>query len=183
MNEEGMLKPALIGGILLGVLSSLLSSLPLISCCCCLWIIGGGVLAAYVYVRESKAAVTLGRGAALGCVSGAIGTIVVALFSTPRLLISKVPLADQISKAFDQAPNITPESRQLLASLLAKPGMIAILLILLFLVILFSNCVLATLGGAIGVALFEKRTHDPGPKTPPDIEPPADLPPPPPAME
>jgi hypothetical protein len=176
MNEERMLKPALIGGILLGILSSL----PYISCCCCVWVIGGGVLAAYVYVRESATPVTLGRGVGLGLFSGIIGAIVSALFQIPKYLINKTGLVDQIRRVIDQTPNVPAETRQMVSSLLAREGMIALFIVFYLVLMVISYCILAMLGGAIGVALFEKRTHDSGPQTPVDIDPPADIPPPPP---
>jgi hypothetical protein len=182
MNEAGMLKPALIGGILLGVLSSL----PYLNfpCCCCVWIIGGGVLAAYIYVRESAIPVTLGRGVALGLFSGIIGTIISALFLTPRYLINKTGMIDQIRHNIDQMPNLPAETRQMVSTMLAREGMVGMIIVVSFLFMIAAYCILALMGGAIGVALFEKRTRDSGsPQTPVDIEPPADIPPPPPPSE
>ncbi len=175
MNEEGMMKPALIGGVLIGVLSSVpFLNIP---CCCCAWVVGGGALAAYVYVRECKSRVTLGRGVALGALAGAIGAVVNALFLIPRLLISKSPVAEQFSRAIEQVPNVPEETRQLIATVLAREGMIEFLIIASFFVILFVYCLLSMLGGAIGVAFFEKRS--PGAEAPPAILPP---PPPPPIL-
>src|SRR5512136_504093 len=82
MDQEAMLKPALIGGVLLGVLSAT----PIVSaanCICCAWVIGGGVFAAYLFVKESPRAVTLGKGVALGLLAGIIGAVVDTLFSIP----------------------------------------------------------------------------------------------------
>jgi hypothetical protein len=179
--NQGMLKPALIGGILLGVLSSI----PYLNfaCCCCVWIIGGGVLAAYVYIRESAIPATLGRGVGLGLLTGIIGTIVSALFMMPRYLINRSGLIDQIKHSFDQVPNIPAETRQMMSTILASEGAIVIILVLMLLSMFVAYCVLAMLGGGIGVALFEKRTTDSVPQTPVDIEPPTEIPPPPPPAE
>jgi hypothetical protein len=175
MNEEGMLKPVLIGGILLGVLSSLrYLNFP---CCCCIWIIGGGVLAAYVYVREAALPVTLGRGAALGLFSGIIGTVVSAVFQAPRYLINKAGLGDQIRHNIDQMPNVSAESRQMISAMLDREGIISLIIVFTFISMIIAYCVLAMAGGMIGVALFEKRTRDPEPPpTPVDIEPPTETP-------
>jgi hypothetical protein len=180
MNEEGMLKPALIGGILLGVLSSL----PVVKCCCCAWVIGGGALAAYVYIRETKTRVTLGRGVLLGLLTGAFGSIINILFELPRLLISKVPLSEQFGKTIDQLPNLPAETKQMVSAMMAREGMTGFLLALSFIFMFIGYCLLAMLGGAIGVALFEKRapvseTQDVEKYEPPANEPPANLPPPP----
>jgi hypothetical protein len=176
MNEEGMLKPALIGGILLGVLSSL----PVVKCCCCAWIIGGGVLAAYVYIRETRSRVTLGRGVLLGLLTGAFGSIINILFELPKLLISKVPIADQFGKAIEQVPNLPAETKQMVSAMMAKEGMMAFLFVSSFICIFVGYCLLAMLGGAIGVALFEKRAPVSETQDAQRYEPPANLPPPPP---
>ena len=64
MNDQrpGMFVPALIGGVIAGVLSGI----PIVSCLCCLWIIGGGILAAYFLTKESSVALTAGDGAIVG---------------------------------------------------------------------------------------------------------------------
>jgi hypothetical protein len=177
MKEGGMLKPALIGGILLGVLSAL--TFFNFSCCCCAWAIGGGVLAAYVYVRESKTMATLGRGVGLGLISGVIGAIVSAIFLIPRLLISKVSIIDQLRQNIDKVQNVPAESRQILTNMLASDGILILIVISFFIFMLISYCVLATIGGAIGVAIFEKRTPEIVQPNTSNFEPPASPPPPP----
>lgn len=158
MNEDGMLKPALIGGILLGVLSSL----PYLNICCILWIIGGGLLAAHVYIRESTKAVTLGRGAALGLLSGIFGTIVYVLFLLPQYLLNKAGFVGQLSKSLGQMPNLSPETRQAMSAMLSHEGTVVFLLVFTFFFILVVFCLLAMLGGTLGVAIFEKRTPNSG---------------------
>ena len=46
--DSGRLQPALLGGVFIGVMSSL----PIVNignCCCCLWVLAGGALAVTVY--------------------------------------------------------------------------------------------------------------------------------------
>src|SRR5512136_2122581 len=125
MNEERMLKPALIGGVLLGILSSL----PVISafnCVCCAWVIGGGVLAAYLYVKDSPVPVTLGRGVGLGLLTGVIGSVVSALFYIPLHLVlrrSGMGIVEQMKQSMSQVPNLPPETRQMLESLSSGEGL------------------------------------------------------------
>jgi hypothetical protein len=174
MNEEGMLKPALIGGILLGVLSSL----PLLNCFCCAWTIAGGVLAAYLYVKESPVVVTLGRGVGLGLFTGLIGTVVGALFWIPmRLMMHRAGFVEQIRNTIGQMPNVPPETKQALESLLARGGIDTVMFVLAFLSMLVFYCIMAMLGGAMGVALFEKRK--PGLPAGAGYQGPIDVPPPP----
>jgi hypothetical protein len=182
MNEERMWRPALVGGVLLGILSSL-PVVNLFNCVCCAWIIGGGVLAAYLYVKDSPVPVTLGRGVALGLATGVIGAIVTAVFSIPlRLMMSRAgtSVREQLMQAVNQIPNMPPEARETLRALAARGDLDILFLVFGLLLTLVIYCLFAMLGGAIGVALFEKRK----PGAPSDeasrYQPPANLPPPPP---
>jgi len=175
MNDERMLKPALIGGVLLGVLSAL----PLVNCLCCAWVIAGGVLAAYLYVKDSPAPVTLGRGVGLGLFTGVLGTVVFTLFSIPLYLLSAGPgasLSDQMKESIDRMPsNMPPETRRMLEEFLTREGaeVYFIVMGLIFTLVIF--CLLAMLGSAVGVALFEKRkpgssTYQPTLPPPPPVD-------------
>ena len=65
-------QPALIGGLVMGVLSAL----PIVAAgnlCCCLWIISGGVVAAYLLQQNQSAPVTPGDGALVGLLAGMAG--------------------------------------------------------------------------------------------------------------
>ena len=66
----------------------------------------------------------------------------------------------------DQLPNVPPETRQMIESLASRGDMdIAIMLVgMLFTLVVF--CIFGMVGGAIGVAIFEKRK--PG-SAPPEI--------------
>jgi hypothetical protein len=159
MNIEKMLKPALIGGVLLGVLSSL-PIINLFNCVCCAWIIGGGLLAAYLYVKESPIPVSLGNGVVLGLLAGIVGAIVSALFSLPmHFLLNRggMDLAEQLRQAMDRVPNMSPETRQALQAMFSRGDMGFVFLAFSMIFSLVISCLFAMLGGAIGVALFEKR--------------------------
>ncbi len=173
MNTEGMLKPALIGGVLLGILSSL-PVLNLFNCFCCAWIVGGGLLAAYLYVKDSPSPLSLGSGVAIGLFAGIIGAIVSVLFLIPLhfLIGSGMGFTEQAREAIEQIPSIPNETREAMRSLLDR-GFIYFLLI--FELVRF--CLFAMLGGAIGVAIFEKRKPGDAPNNHTSYQPPAALPP------
>ncbi len=66
------LQPALLGGLFIGVLSAL----PIISvgnCLCCMWVIGGGVLAAYLLQQNQAAPISSSDGAMTGLLAGLVG--------------------------------------------------------------------------------------------------------------
>src|SRR2546423_15711672 len=70
MNDK--MKPALIGGVVLGILSAIpFVNLP--NLCCCAWAIAGGILAAHLYIKASPAPVRPGDGAVLGVLAGGVG--------------------------------------------------------------------------------------------------------------
>src|SRR2546421_10383989 len=73
MNDK--MKPALIGGAVLGILSAIpFVNLP--NLCCCAWAIAGGILAAHLYVKSSPAPVRPGDGAVLGVLAGGVGAVI-----------------------------------------------------------------------------------------------------------
>jgi hypothetical protein len=159
MNEERMLKPALIGGVSLGILS-VLPIIGYFNCVCCAWVIGGGLLAAHLYVKASLTPVTLGRGVALGSVTGLIGSLVYILFWIPLYLMVKksgVNLSDLVRQSMERWINVMPEMRNYLQTSSAQTdiGLSVVLFCIIFTIGIF--CIFAMLGGAVGVAIFEKR--------------------------
>ncbi|MEJ2110700.1 MAG: hypothetical protein P8Z37_12485 [Acidobacteriota bacterium] len=179
MNNQKMLKPAAIGGLLLGILSAL----PIASCGCCIWMIGGGVLAAYLFVKESPSMVTLGQGVLLGLFAGIIGTVVFGLFQIPLLLISPetgTEVLEQVEGFMNQWPGIPPESREEFRKLATSESFITIMYVSSLIAQLVAGCILAMIGGGLGVAIFEKRKNNGSVHNQPPAEPPSHLPPAPP---
>jgi hypothetical protein len=180
MTDSRMLKPALIGGVLLGVLSTL----PVINwfnCFCCAWVIAGGVVAAYQYVKDSPTPVSLGGGVSLGLLTGVIGALITGIFSIPMHLMASrggAGVLEQLNAMMDQLPNLPPETRQMFESFAARGDMGAALMIVGFIFTLVIYSLFAMVGGAIGVAIFEKRKpgseqpdiaqYQPPPPPPPD---------------
>ncbi len=148
MNQatRSKLKPALIGGIAEGVAGSI-PILNLVNVACCILVVGGGVLAAYLYMKDAppSARAPLGDGLKLGLLAGLIGAVVFALISIPMaVLIPWWP--------FGPPPleNLPPE----VASMLSSPVPLAIFFGLISLII---DPIFCGLGGLIGVAIFNKK--------------------------
>jgi hypothetical protein len=178
-----MIKPALIGGVLIGILSAV-PLLNMLNCLCCAWVIGGGIFASYLYVKDAPFPVTLGGGVALGLLTGVIGAVVDTIFSIPLYfaMSGMGGFAEQLSELLDRVPNLDPEARRMFLSLVSESGGAAVFTIsVLMQLVIFA--LVAMLGGAIGVAIFEKRK--PGNGTPthyPTTQPQGDPPPPPPPI-
>ncbi|HEY0405978.1 MAG TPA: hypothetical protein VGC89_09645 [Pyrinomonadaceae bacterium] len=154
------LQPALIGGVLIGVLSvgTQMIPVPAASWCCCLWGALGGVLAAYLYIKRSPTPVKVGDGALLGLMAGGIGALVYALIALPitYFIVDPEVLQAQIEERLRRSGShfdIRPYWGWLL--------LLGILIQGVFL------AVLSLLGGLIGVPIFEKRKAEVAPPPPP----------------
>jgi hypothetical protein len=163
MNNK--VKPALIGGVLLGLLS-VIPFVNALNVCCCLWAILGGMLASYLYIKNSPVPATPGDGAILGALAGVIGAVISIILGIPinyamgprmrNLLLGLVENMDR-----QQAEMMR---RQLEMSGDSVAALIINALILGFLLFIFS-----LIGGLIGAALFEKRKGGATPPPPPPM--------------
>ena len=75
-------QPALIGGLVLGILSAL----PIVyfgNLCCCLWILSGGAVAAYVLQSNTSEPIAPADGALAGLLAGLAGAVIHFLVSIP----------------------------------------------------------------------------------------------------
>ena len=142
------LKPALLGGLIVGVLSAI----PLLNYCCCIWGIGGGGLAGFLYIKSSPIPVKVGEGAVIGVLTGIVGAVLYLIIGVPlAYFISGANLEDTLRQAGLQLPaNISG------LMLFVVSGLIVGL-------ILF---VLSIVGGLISVPIFEKRKDGPPPPPP-----------------
>lgn len=142
MNNK--LKPALLGGLIVGLLSAIHSLIPFIGFCCCIWSILGGGLAAFLYIKGSSVPVKLGDGAIVGALAGVVGGIIYIIIYLPfSLLYGMVVMQERLNQSGVQIPF----SGTVLVIIGSIVGAIALI-------------VLSTLGGVIGTAIFEKRKGD-----------------------
>ena len=171
-------QPALIGGLVMGVLSAL----PLIAAgnlCCCLWIVGGGLVAAYVFQQNQAAPITPGDGALVGLLGGLVGAVVQVVLSIPISLLVG-PFERQMMRSLvEMIGTVPPEMRDTLERYGSgeQAGLLLIVSrIVAFMIWLFLGAIFSTLGGLLGAAIFRKPTQPAGPI---DIPPPPalDLPP------
>jgi hypothetical protein len=170
MNNK--LQPALIGGLALGFLS-VIPVINLGNVCCCLWVIGGGALAAHLYIKKSPTPVSLGEGAVVGVFAGIVGSVILVVIGLPLGLLFGDFTQQMLVKAYYQ---MSPEMGRLLEAELAKYANMSIgekLLQLLpwQLLNVVITTAMATLGGLLGTALLEKRKPEAGapPIPPPDF--------------
>ena len=151
-------RAALIGGVTLGLLSAI-PPISLGNMCCCVWVLGGGVLA------------------------GLVGTVVSHSIGIPLGLILGDTFNEYMVRAFESMnPQAGEEVRR--AVMQAQAQTFAQKLPVILGTAVFNSVIyiaFATLGGLLGVKLFEKRVNTVDNATPPP--PPSDFggsPPPPP---
>ncbi len=167
-KSPSMLIPAAIGGTVGGVTSAL----PLIgalNCACCSLIIGGGMMAAFMYSRNCKEAgvgFRAGNGALLGLFAGLFFALSYTIVAGAQGLISAGSgggFEAELAKARERIGDmdLPPEQQEKFEEGLATFEEFIerfgpfVLLIVVFGFSLIIGCVFSTIGGLIGGAVFK----------------------------
>ncbi len=165
MIEVDYRKPAIVGGLIVGILS-ILPYVNMANCIFCLWAIVGGVVAARMLIARSPAPLSSRDGAWIGLLAGIIGAAIFFIVLAPLTLWQMDTVLQTLSTDTRIPPDIqtfymkVAQSPALKMSLSIGGVFFGSLLILGFTV----------LGGMIGVSLFEKRRAEVW--TPPPADPP-----------
>ena len=153
-TRPGFLQPALIGGAVMGTLSAL----PFINLgnCCCLWLVGGGVVAAYVLQQNQETPITPGDGALAGLFAGIVGAFIFLVLSIP-IAMAMAPMRRAMMEriVLDSGENMPPEFRQFFASFMGG----ALQVVFGFIFALVFGAIFSTLGGVLGASIFKKQVH------------------------
>ena len=162
MNDK--LKPALIGGVVLGLLSAI-PFVNWVNICCCLWAILGGMLASYLYIKSSPTPVGAGDGAILGVLAGLVGAVVSFVLGVPiQLLVGTAINGLLIGFVADMNPSQAEMLRQQMLAGQTIAGAIVNGLVGGVFLFIFS-----IIGGLLGVPIFEKRKGNMTPPPPPNM--------------
>ncbi len=155
MELQRYVKPALIGGVVTGMLSSI----PFVNmgnCACCMYLWAGSVLAAYLLFRE-YAGGSLGDGALVGLFSGIVGAVVATILSLPLTFLMP---------QFDPTQFIPPEQLEQLPPFLVEmmsggsPEFLLAAILAGFFINLALYGLIGTLGGLIGAAIFRQKEQE-----------------------
>lgn len=153
MNNK--LKPAIIGGVVLGLLS-VIPFVNFVNICCCLWAILGGLLASYLYIKNSPIPASPGDGAIVGVLAGVVGGAIaivigipISIFMGSAMTAFFVGLMERIDPSQAEMMRRQIEAAQTVASAIINGIVLAVLLV-----------IFSTLGGLIAVPIFEKRKRD-----------------------
>jgi hypothetical protein len=162
--KAGYGQPALIGGLVMGVLSAL----PLISAanlCCCLWVVSGGLVATYLLQQNQSLPIAAADGAVVGLLAGIIGAFITFVLSIPIGLLVEPMQRALVQRTLEMAGNMPPAFRQFLENSSEPRSMVAMVVVRVIglFVMLVVGSIFSTLGGLLGVALF-KKTVPPSPQ-------------------
>jgi hypothetical protein len=148
MNDKT--KAAIMAGLGIGaviILMGLIGSvIPGVGCCNCLLPIAAGILAVYLYTKNSPVAVDPKDGAMLGAIAGAAGGLLNLIIGTPlSYFVNSAVMTAQFAQLRDQGVSL-PESLTGFALFFVMGIVGAIFFV-----------ILATIGGLIGAAIFGKK--------------------------
>jgi len=148
-----------IGGVALGVVSALPLIGPIGNACCCLWVVGGGMLAAYLLQQNRAAPIAPADGLLVGLLAGLIGAVAHAAISIPLNLILGPAERAMAERFIDMAP---PEMREMFERYAGRDREISagFFVAAQLVGLIFWACVgavFASIGGVLGAAIFKKR--------------------------
>ena len=153
--RPSMSVPVITGGLFLGVLSAV-PPINFLNCACCVLVIGGGLLASYLYMKgypPELPRVTYGDGALLGLLTGLFGAVVDTVVSIPFDLWLGGFANQEALQQIRNAPEIPPELVEFLETMLAGGfSMIGIVISLVFGGVIYS--IFSMIGAMLGVSLF-----------------------------
>jgi hypothetical protein len=149
-----------VGGLVMGVLSAL----PFVSAanlCCCLWVVGGGLVAAYVLQQNESTAITPADGALVGLLAGLLGAVIQVLVSIPITFVVAPMERALLQRVIDMAGTMPEDMRQMVEQYGRGGESIAFTIAARAVAFMFWLCVgavFSTVGGLIGAAVFRKQT-------------------------
>ena len=156
------LRPALWGGLFIGVLSAL----PLVSIlngCCCLWVVCGGILTSYLLQQSRPVPLTSGDAAVGGLMAGAIGAVISSVLSGVMTLVTGMTMGAAFDRMLESGGEMPPGMVRALEQMRDVPALAWVAVT--FVVVLIVYPIFSMLGGLLGVAMFKKTPPPPPPGT------------------
>ena len=148
----GKLQASLLGGLFIGIVSTL-PIVNLLNACCCLWVVTGGVLTTYLLQMGRASAIDGAEAAMTGLLSGVFGGLISGALSLAMFLMVG-DMSGRIRSMIEQLPQLPPEARdQMLAF---EPGAGFVVLSSLFTIPVFA--IFSMLGALLALLFFRKPT-------------------------
>ena len=167
MNELDWKQPALVGGLMAGVLSAI-PFVGFVNCCFCAWLLVGGAVAAKMLINRTPRPVRSGEGALVGALAGLIAAGIYSLISLAFAVFNigqrfQENLFNRLAEMSND-PNLQERIRKMIEESANQPKaekLVSALIVLVIVSVIYIG--FSTLGGLLGVALFEKRRDQPPP--------------------
>jgi hypothetical protein len=153
-------KPALLGGLFIGVLSNL-PVVNIANVCCCLWVVAGGVLATFLLQQKTPEPITTSDAMLGGVIAGLVGAVITVAVSALTLSVTGPLWQEPVRQALDR-PDMPPEVRDFVLKLMTGGG----ITLLQAIVTLPCYAVFSMLGSLLGVAFFRKKVTPQPPAAP-----------------
>ena len=156
MNDLDWKKPALMGGLIVGV-GSLIPFLNFFNFVCCGWAWIGGMVAVRMLVTRSPRRLIYADGAKIGLAVGVIGGLICFVIQAPLFAL-------QMGKVIQTAtsnPQFPPELVENVMQIQQSPILRVLVALGVNLILSLMLAAFSVLGGIAGVAIFEKRPVDP----------------------
>ena len=147
----GRIQPAILGGLFIGVLSTL-PVINLGNACCCMWVISGGALAAWLLQQNQPEAITGADGALIGLMAGIVGAFVGAILQIPVEIWFGPIQREWIERLMQGQADVPPQFLEMLNRPMSAATVIADLIFRLVAYVIFGM-----LGGVLGVAIFRNK--------------------------
>jgi Family of unknown function (DUF5518) len=155
-------QPALIGGLVMGVLSAL----PVVAAgnlCCCLWVVSGGAIAAYLLQQNQSTPIQPGDGALVGLLAGLVGAFVQFLIAIPVSILVAPYEREMLQRVLEMAGTMPPEMRDAIERYSGRDmefgfGLLVLRRVVALVFGLFVGGIFSTIGGLLGAMIFRKDT-------------------------
>jgi hypothetical protein len=151
---SGRVQPALLGGLFIGVLSTL-PIINMANACCCLWVISGGALAAWLLQQNQAEPITGADGALIGLMAGMVGAVTGALLQIPIEIWFGPIQREWIQRLMQGQADMPPQFMEMLNRPMSAATVLADLIFRLVAYVIFGM-----LGGVLGVAIFRRKSAD-----------------------
>jgi hypothetical protein len=158
-------QPALLGGLFIGVLSSL-PTVSAANLCCCLWVVTGGLLTVYLQQQAKADPLETSEAVLGGLLAGVIGAVIACIGTAIMLSVTGPVIQQAIQRGLDSGAEIPPEVRDMILKYATGPSLV----LLMAAINLPTYAVFSMLGALLGLTFFRK-------KLPPVAAPPPPVPP------
>ena len=176
-RAPSMLKPTLIAGLTMGVVTSIPGLDVLNLCTCCSLVALGGFLGSFLYsrsCREANVGFRPGNGALVGLITGAFWAVAATIVGSLLFALIGNPVMKSLLETLLENPDLPPEALDAIEQALdemEQRSLTLLKVVLSFFQSVIVGAIFATLGGLIGGAVFKVEPAPPvGDASPPPVQ-------------